>query len=115
MKTALWCFACISLLCSSCKSQSIEQKPKVESVTVANSGVISEIRVAGNRRISTEAIKAQIRTQSGELFSEPMIKADIERLRGLGEFDDVRIQDEIGPNGGRILTFQVYEKLPSHQ
>jgi len=112
MKTALWCFACISLLCSSCKSQSIEQKPKVESV---NSGVISEIRVAGNRRISTEAIKAQIRTQSGELFSEPMIKADIERLRGLGEFDDVRIQDDVSRIGGRILTFQVYEKLPSHQ
>ncbi len=69
----------------------------------------------GNRRISTEAIKAQIRTQSGELFSEPMIKADIERLRGLGEFDDVRIQDDVSRIGGRILTFQVYEKLPSHQ
>ena len=82
---------------------------------MANSGVISEIRVAGNRRISTEAIKAQIRTQSGELFSEPMIKADIERLRGLGEFDDVRIQDDVSRIGGRILTFQVYEKLPSHQ
>jgi len=44
-----------------------------------------------------------------------MIKADIERLRGLGEFDDVRIQDDVSRIGGRILTFQVYEKLPSHQ
>src|SRR5262249_6790954 len=114
MKTALWCFACIALLCPSCKSQSVEQKPKVESVAVANGDVISEIRVAGNRRIATETIKAQIQTRSGDLFSEPTLTGDIERLRGLGEFEDVRIQDEISPNGGRVLTFQVYEKFPSH-
>ena len=114
MKTAVWCFACISLLCCSCKSQSVEQKAKVESVTVANGHVVSEIRVVGNRRIATETIKAQIQTRSGDLFSELTIKGDIERLRGLGEFDDVRIQDDVSSNGGRILTFQVYEKLPSH-
>ncbi len=115
MKTALWCFACISLLCSSCKSQSVEQKPKVESVTGASGDVVSEIRVAGNRRIATETIKAQIQTKSGDLFSERTIKGDIERLRGLGEFDDVRIQDDASSTGSHILTFQVYEKLPSHR
>ncbi len=115
MKIALWCFACLSLLCSSCKSQSVEQQPKVKSVTVANSDVISEIRVAGNRRIATETIKAQIQTKSGDLFSEPTIKGDIERLRELGVFDDVRIQDDVSSNGGHILTFQIYEKLPSHR
>jgi len=40
-------------------------------------------------------------------------EADIERLRGLGEFDDVRIQDDLAQNGGRVLTFMVYEKLPN--
>src|SRR5262245_16222261 len=110
MKRALRYLACLSLLCFSCKSQNVEQKLPIEQVTATNLKVISEIRVAGNSRISTETIKTQIRTQSGELFSEPTIKADIERLRGLGEFDDVRIQDESSPNGGRILTFMVYEK-----
>src|SRR5438093_5798705 len=101
MKRTLRYFACVSLLCFSCKSQNIEQKPKAESVAVADkTAVISEIRVAGNRRIPTEAIKAQIRTQ----LSEPTLKADIERLRGLGEFDDVRIQDDLAQNGGRVLT-----------
>ena len=114
MKRALRYFACLALLCFGCKSQGIEKTPKVEHVAQTNAAVISEIRVAGNRRIPTETIKAQVRTQPGELFSEPTIKADIDRLRGLGEFDDVRIQDAIAPNGGRILTFQVYEKLPSH-
>ena len=114
MKRTLRYFACVSLLCFSCKSQNIEQKPKAESVAVADkTAVISEIRVAGNRRIPTEAIKAQIRTQLGERLSEPTLKADIERLRGLGEFDDVRIQDDLAQNGGRVLTFMVYEKLPN--
>src|SRR5262249_26473348 len=45
-------------------------------------------------------------------FNDASIKGDIERLRALGEFDDVRISDETAPDGGRILTFHGREKLP---
>ncbi len=61
--------------------------------------LISDVIIAGNRYIQTETIKARLQTRPGEPFNEATIKANIERFRASGAFDDVRISEAMGPNG----------------
>jgi outer membrane protein assembly factor BamA len=91
---------CALLLCPSCQPQEV---------------VISQVRIAGNKRIPTETIRAQIQTQSGEPLSDARISADIQRIRALDEFDDVQIKDDVSLNGDHVLTFFVWEKFPKAQ
>ena len=72
--------------------------------------MIEDVRVAGNRHIPTETIKINIQSKPGDPFNEVTARRDVERLRSLGYFDNVRLTDETGPNGGRVLTFAVREK-----
>jgi outer membrane protein insertion porin family len=74
--------------------------------------MVEEVRIAGNRRIPTETIQAKIETKAGEPFNRVIINRDEDYLRSSGDFDDVRVTVEPGPNGGRIVTFNVREKRP---
>jgi len=94
-------------------SPACHQQQDQRAVTIfrpAQPPIIEDLRVAGNRRISTEAIQAEIETKAGEPFSQVIINRDEVHLRSSGDFDDVRVTIEAGPNGGPIVTLNVREK-----
>ena len=101
----------VVLLASACRQPQNQQAAKVE-VRPPQPAIVEDLRIAGNRRIPTETIQANIESKPGEPFDRVIINRDEDRLRSLGYFDDVRVTVEKGPNGGPIVTFNVREKQP---
>ena len=101
----------IGLLTAACHQPLNQQVAKVE-VRPAQLAIIEDVHIAGNRRIPTETIQANIESKPGQTFNRMMINRDEDRLRSSGDFDDVRVTVENGPNGGPIVTFNVREKGP---
>jgi len=75
----------------------------------AQSDIISEINVQGNRRIPAETIKARIFTHPGDLYDPAALERDFNSLWNTGYFDDVRFLREETPKGWRLII-QVKEK-----
>ncbi|RIL04406.1 MAG: outer membrane protein assembly factor BamA [Proteobacteria bacterium] len=69
---------------------------------------VVEIRIAGNRRIEADAIRARITTRPGDRYSASQVADDIRQIHALGFFKDVQVRSEPAP-GGRILTFVIAE------
>jgi outer membrane protein assembly factor BamA len=99
----------VSFLVLSCKPRT-SQGPA--SPTIATAVTVSEIFVAGNRELSTETIRSQIRTQIGGLLDESTVRNDVARIRALGGIRDVRVSYETARDGGRVVTFNIAEILP---
>jgi outer membrane protein assembly factor BamA len=65
-----------------------------------------------NRAISTETIKAKIRTKAGDRINSALINQDIKNLYLLG-FESVRVEEITDDTGdGKIIRFVVREKAP---
>jgi outer membrane protein insertion porin family len=75
----------------------------------AQSDVISEITVSGNRRIPADAIRARIFTKAGDVYDAASLERDFNSLWNTGYFEDVRFTREQTPKGWRIIV-QVKEK-----
>jgi len=75
----------------------------------AQSDVISEIDVTGNRRIPAETIKARIFTHPGDIFDPPALERDFNALWNTGYFEDIRFNREQTSKGWRLII-QVKEK-----
>jgi outer membrane protein insertion porin family len=70
---------------------------------------IVEIRIAGNKRIESDAIRKMIKTQPGDAFSPKSLSDDLKAIYAMGYFDDIRIESGETPQG-KIVTFHVTEK-----
>ncbi len=70
---------------------------------------ISEIRVEGNRRIDTGAIRRKISSLPGKDFNAKSLRDDLRAVFAMGYFDDISISSEETPRG-HIVTFKVKEK-----
>jgi Surface antigen variable number repeat len=105
MKKAFLTIICGSLLFLSCKPR-IAQSPTSPPIAPATV-TVSEIFIAGNRRVPTDTIRSQIRTQIGGPLDESTVKSDVQRIRALGEVRDVRVSYETAADGGRVVTFSV--------
>jgi outer membrane protein insertion porin family len=79
------------------------------SLSWAQSDVISETNVSGNRRIPAETIRARIFTKPGDVYDAAALERDFNSLWNTGYFEDIKILREQTPKGWR-LTFQVKEK-----
>ena len=79
------------------------------SLSWAQTDVISEINVSGNRRIPAETIRARIFTKPGDVYDAAALERDFNSLWNTGYFEDLKIVREQTPKGWR-LTFQVMEK-----
>ena len=79
------------------------------SLTWAQTDVVSEINVSGNRRIPAETIKARIFTKSGDIYDAAALERDFNSLWNTGYFEDVKFLREQTPKGWRIIV-QVKEK-----
>ena len=79
------------------------------SLARAQSDVISEINVTGNRRIPVATIKARIFTKEGDIYDASALERDFNSLWNTGYFEDIKILREQTPKGWRLI-FQVKEK-----
>jgi outer membrane protein insertion porin family len=70
---------------------------------------ISEIRVAGNRRITTEDILAYLTEKKGQAFAPDSLSKDVRELWNSGFFDDIEVDLERGTSGV-ALRFLVRER-----
>jgi len=79
------------------------------SLTWAQTDVISDISVTGNRRIPADTIKARIFTKSGDIYDPAALERDFNSVWNTGYFEDIKFLREQTPKGWRI-TVQVKEK-----
>jgi outer membrane protein insertion porin family len=75
----------------------------------AQTDVISEINVTGNRRIPAETVKARIFTHPGDIYDPAGLERDFNSLWNTGYFEDIRFTREETPKGWRLII-QVKEK-----
>jgi outer membrane protein insertion porin family len=75
----------------------------------AQSDVISEINVQGNRRIPAETVRARIFTHPGDIYDPAALERDFNSLWNTGYFEDIRFSREQTPKGWRLII-QVKEK-----
>jgi outer membrane protein insertion porin family len=75
----------------------------------AQSDIISEINVQGNRRIPSETVKARIFTHPGDIYDPAALERDFNSLWNTGYFEDIHFFREETPKGWRLII-QVKEK-----
>jgi|HubBroStandDraft_6_1064221.scaffolds.fasta_scaffold00267_19 outer membrane protein insertion porin family len=75
----------------------------------AQTDVISEINVQGNRRIPAETVKARIFTHPGDIYDPAALERDYNSLWNTGYFQDIVFLREETPKGWRLII-QVKEK-----
>lgn len=75
----------------------------------AQSDVISEINVIGNRRIPKDTILARIFTKPGDIYDVSALERDFNSLWNTGYFEDIKFLREQTPKGWRLIV-QVKEK-----
>jgi len=75
----------------------------------AQSDVISEIDIQGNRRLPSERIRAAIFTHAGDIYDPSALERDFNALWNTGYFEDIRFSREQTPKGWRLII-QVKEK-----
>jgi outer membrane protein insertion porin family len=78
-------------------------------LTWAQSDIVSDITVIGNRRIPKETILARVFTKAGDVYDPAALERDFNSLWNTGYFEDIKILREQTPKGWR-LTVQVKEK-----
>jgi outer membrane protein insertion porin family len=76
--------------------------------------VLAAVEVVGNRRTEAEAIRQNIRLETGGRFDQRVVREDVRRLWGMGLFQDIRVTKVNGPRGGMVVTFHVTEKPTIH-
>jgi outer membrane protein insertion porin family len=69
----------------------------------AQSDVISEIDVSGNRRIPSETVKARIFTHPGDIYDPAALERDFNSLWNTGYFEDIQFSREQTPKGWRLI------------
>jgi outer membrane protein insertion porin family len=75
----------------------------------AQSDIITEIDVIGNRRIPKDTILARIFTKSGDIYDPAALERDFNSLWNTGYFEDIKFLREQTPKGWRLIV-QVKEK-----
>jgi outer membrane protein insertion porin family len=70
----------------------------------AQTDVISEIDVQGNRRIPAETVKARIFTHAGDIYDPASLERDFNSLWNTGYFEDIRFTREQTPKGWRLIV-----------
>jgi outer membrane protein insertion porin family len=79
------------------------------SLSGAQTDVISEIDIQGNRRIPAETVRARIFTHAGDIYDTAALERDFNSLWNTGYFEDIRFTREQTPKGWRLII-QVKEK-----
>jgi outer membrane protein insertion porin family len=89
--------------------QSTTATPPDDEAEQARGLSISEIRVAGNRRITTDDILAYLTEKKGQAFAPEALSKDVRELWNSGFFDDIEVDLERS-TGNVALRFLVRER-----
>lgn len=81
----------------------------VAGLASAQTDVVSEITVTGNRRIPADTIRARIFTKPGDIYDPAALERDFNSLWNTGYFEDIKFLREQTPKGWRLIV-QVKEK-----
>jgi outer membrane protein insertion porin family len=71
--------------------------------------LISQIRIVGNQRVETDAIRVQISSQAGQPLNPATVDSDIKSIYRMGFFTRVNAYEKSEPTGV-VLTFVVTEE-----
>jgi len=80
----------------------------IEPPSSEEADVVADVRVRGNRRIETAAIRTRIRTEPGSSYDPRAVSEDVQAVYEMGFFRDVRVFSEESLDG-RVLIFEVKE------
>ncbi len=69
---------------------------------------VAEIRVIGNKRIETDAIKRKIKTEPGDVFIPDRLSKDLSNIYSMGYFDDIRVTAK-STEKGKVVEFHIQE------
>ncbi|HKQ59995.1 MAG TPA: outer membrane protein assembly factor BamA [Candidatus Polarisedimenticolaceae bacterium] len=76
----------------------------------ADSGTIEEIRVQGLFRMTQEAFLHALGIQTGDPYDPVKVQGRFKELWKLQLFDDITIEVETSPQGGKVLVVKVKER-----
>jgi outer membrane protein insertion porin family len=76
---------------------------------ILNKVLITKLQIRGNKYIEGAAIRFNIKSKEGEVYSPKTLEQDLKNVYQMGYFRDVQIESEDGPEGKEI-TFAVTEK-----
>ena len=71
---------------------------------------VESVDIRGNRRVPSDTIKYHVHTRPNTPLSMDVIRRDVKELYAQNYFDDIRVDEEQGRNGGVAVIFVVKEK-----
>ncbi len=77
---------------------------------VAQEAAVEAIEVRGNQFLQRETILYYVSSKPGATYSPEQLRSDFRRLWDTGFFEDLRINAEDGPRGGKIVEISVKER-----
>ncbi len=80
----------------------------LQAMPVEKQGLISAIKVSGNRRLDDLAVLKKLTSRVGAPFSVDDVRKDIKGLYGTGYFEDITV-DLTDTASGKVMTFYVKE------
>src|SRR5215831_7565482 len=87
----------------------LSTSPIPQTLQSPSPNTVEGIQINGQRRIPTDTIKYNLQTKVGSELDLNIIARDVRALYALGYFEDVRVDEEAGPKGGKIVIFTVKE------
>jgi outer membrane protein insertion porin family len=70
---------------------------------------VEDVLIRGNRRLTADSIRYYIQTRKGDLYNTAQVERDLQALWAQGLFRNLSVYASDGPEGGKIVTFQVEE------
>ncbi len=93
-----------------------ESAPAAGSESGKKKLTVDEIKIEGNRLVSTEDISSVLKTKRGDAFVREQVFDDLKAINEMGYFDEKQLQvvPELA-NGGVLLKIRVVENAPVTQ
>jgi outer membrane protein assembly complex protein YaeT len=74
---------------------------------------VDDVLIIGLRSISTEQVKAQLRTVPGQPYNEAFIQEDLRRLGEMRTFKPPRVETQMVPGAKSVKVFFIVEEYPN--
>jgi outer membrane protein insertion porin family len=82
---------------------------KEANLKILNKVLITKLQIKGNKYIEDAAIRLNLKSKEGEVFSPKTLEQDLKNVYQMGYFRDIQIETEDRPEG-KTITFVVVEK-----
>ncbi len=89
---------------------------QASSSSLASDIVVDDVKIEGNRLVSTEEINSVVKTRKGDKYDRDVVMQDLKAIHGMGYFDEQSLQ--VNPemtSSGVLLKIRVTENAPITQ